>query len=104
MEDYSAHAMRVLGRPAKVEDQFQATIKFFSQANQFVRSKKPGLVISNFIYAQLPDAAMQSCASIKGLDYFGNPQTSSRRAAKPTAPNSGPPLCVSARAASGKCS
>jgi hypothetical protein len=71
IEDYSAHAVRVLGRPAKVADQFQATIKFFSQANQFARGKKPELVISNFIYAHLPDAAMQSCASIQGLDYFG---------------------------------
>ena len=70
-EDHSVHAIRALGEPSRGEAQLKNTVKFFSQVNRSAREKKPGLTLSCFVYAFLPDDILAVCATIDELDFFG---------------------------------
>jgi hypothetical protein len=70
-EDCSEAAIQEVGEPSRGDVQLRKTVEFFSEATRHARAKKPDLVISCFIYAQLGDAILQACAGIDGLDFFG---------------------------------
>jgi hypothetical protein len=71
VEDYSRHAIRALGEPARGAAQIRNTVDFFSRANRHALSIRPELVLSCFLYAYLPTGIMNACATMAGLDYFG---------------------------------
>jgi hypothetical protein len=45
--------------------------EFFSRLNARVRSVRPEIILSLFIYADADDRVLQAAAGIEGLDYFG---------------------------------
>jgi len=70
-EDHSEAAIKALGGPGTGEAHIRNMAEFFSKASRHARAKKPDLVLSCFIYAQLSDFIMNTCARIDELDYFG---------------------------------
>jgi hypothetical protein len=70
-EDHSRHAIRALGEPARGPTQIRHTVDFFRRANRHARAIRPDLVLSCFVYAQLPAEILNACATMAGLDYFG---------------------------------
>ncbi len=70
-EDHSSAAFEYLGRAATSEDMLQATVECFSQVNQMLKEELPELLISCFLYADSPQAHVDACAEIEGLDEFG---------------------------------
>ena len=70
-EDHSDAAVRALGGPSTGETHVRDMADFFSKATMHARARKPGLVVSCFIYAWFNDMIMTHCAAIEGLDYFG---------------------------------
>jgi hypothetical protein len=70
-EDHSQAAIAALGRPATIQDQLQATTRFFSGLNRHLHARRPELRIDTFVPTCVSDEAIQACAAIEGLTAFG---------------------------------
>jgi len=71
IQDHSPAAIQALGRPARGQDQIDATTRFFGQVNARLKAKRPDLPIALFIYCDMPQPIVEACAAIGGLDEFG---------------------------------
>ena len=69
--DHSPAAKKALPAHAGLDAHIDAVAEFFDRAGQKARSLKPDLVLSMFIYAFIKGYAVERCARIPTLDYFG---------------------------------
>lgn len=71
MADHSDAARIALGRPAQPADQPPATVALFSAVNRALRAHQSELLISMFLYSDMPNDLMALMGTVEGLDEFG---------------------------------
>ncbi|HEX7905379.1 MAG TPA: hypothetical protein VF487_16010 [Chitinophagaceae bacterium] len=69
--DYSPNAIEKLGKEASLQTHVKAVIEFYSEINNHIKQKHPGIITNMFAYANLPDMIVQEAAKTQQLDYFG---------------------------------
>ncbi|WKN44202.1 hypothetical protein [Tunicatimonas pelagia] len=69
--DYSPQAVEALGAEASFEDHLQATTRFHSRLNQFVKKNYPHVTTSLFDQAHYSDQIVAAVAQVEHLDYLG---------------------------------
>ncbi len=57
--------------PRLLDTHNRQVAEFFSRLNAHIRSTRPEVAISLFIYADAEDRVLEAAADIEGLDYFG---------------------------------
>lgn len=70
-EDYSTHAMKTRPEGADVQWDNQQFAHFFDRAGKFLKEKYPGIRLSMFVYATMPQEVLDCCTGIEHLDDFG---------------------------------
>jgi hypothetical protein len=69
--DFSPAARSKMPPGAGPDWHVDATAAFFDAAGAFARRRRPGLVISMFLYSWYEGYPVERCARIAALDYFG---------------------------------
>ena len=70
-DDFSQAALDRLGHPAGEDDMAHGTVACFSAINRQLKSLRPDLRISCFLYADSKPEHVELCAKIEGLNEFG---------------------------------
>jgi hypothetical protein len=69
--DYSKKAVEQLGPDASSESQVKAVVDFFGDLNHHIKTQKPEVATSLFVYANSSKLILEESAKTKHLDYYG---------------------------------
>lgn len=71
MADYSPMAKETLGLNPPFIKYIEANVEFYSKLNNHIKTLKPEIVTSLFLYANMSDEMIKIASTIRYLDYFG---------------------------------